>query len=157
MSHPSLLVNNQEHVTFNLPISNHHNRNSSTTCLGQMDNLGTQHVWLSKTNATQIPCLLKKYMEAFCAPNAIITSLLVATPTKWLWFWTLKAQRNWQQSLFSEENSPLPHVRKLTVLPEAPWWIWGSQKLIQFWNEKTLNSSAFSCSVGLGGSIWYPH
>lgn len=76
-----------------------------------------------------------------------------ATRTGWLWLGILKAQRSRQKSMFSEENSPLPHVHKLTALPEAPWWIWGSQKPIQWcWLHAVLewgdiSSSAFNCSV----------
>lgn len=161
--HPSLLVNNQERATFNLSISHHHKRNRSTTFLGCMDNLGKQHVWLSEKNSTQIPCLLKWYMEVFHAPNTIIAPLLVVTPAGWLWFWILKAQKNSQKSMFSEENSPLPHVNKLTALPEAPRWIWGSQKHIQWcWLHAVLEwgDTQFFCLQLLRGrvrrSIWHP-
>lgn len=129
-----------------------------------MDNLGKQHVWPSEKNATQVPWLLKRSMEVFHGPHAIIAPLLVATPTGWLWFWILKAQRSWQKSLFSEDNSPLAHVHKLIALPEAPWWIWGSQKHIQWcWLRAVLErgDSQFLClqllSGRVRGSIWHPH
>lgn len=129
-----------------------------------MDNLGKQHVWPSEKNATQVPCLLKRSMEVFHGPHAIIAPLLVATPTGWLWFWILKAQRSWQKSLFSEDNSPLAHVHKLIALPEAPWWIWGSQKHVQWcWLRAVLErgDSQFLClqllSGRVRGSIWHPH